>query len=308
MSLDGREAIPLVEAATNRHEAQRRLAAAFEQAGLDEAGLEARLLVGAAAGIVPAALLTAGEVPLGDDAAARLADFARRRLRREPLARILGTREFWGLPFRLSAGTLVPRPDTETVVEAALARIPDRAAPLRILDLGTGSGAILVALLSELPAATGLGIDRSADALATARDNAAASGLAARALFAASDWGAAIGGRFDLVVSNPPYIRSGILPGLEPEVRDHDPGAALDGGPDGLAAYRAILAGLAPLLADEAFVLLEIGFDQAESVGGLAEAAGFSVRAVVRDLGRNDRVVVLSRAVEARGAPSPGTG
>lgn len=306
MSPGGREATPVLEAGTSRCEAQRRLAAAFERAGLDEAGLEARLLVGAAAGIGPAALLTAGEVPLGCEAATRLADFARRRLRREPLARILGTREFWGLPFRLSAGTLVPRPDTETVVEAALARIPDRAAPLRILDLGTGSGAILVALLSELPAATGLGTDRSADALATARDNAAA--LGARALFAASDWGAAIGGRFDLVVSNPPYIRSGILPGLEPEVRDHDPGAALDGGPDGLAAYRTILASLAPLLANEARVLLEIGFDQAESVGGLAEAAGFSVRAVVRDLGRNDRVVVLSRATEARGIPFPGTG
>ena len=147
-------------------------------------------------------------------------------------------REFWGLPFRLSPETLVPRPDTETVVETALDLLPDRQAPLRIVDFGTGSGCILVALLHELPQATGLGIDLSPGALATARTNADENGVGGRCHFALSRWADAVSGPFDLIVSNPPYIASGVIPTLDEEVREHDPRLALDGGPDGLEPYR----------------------------------------------------------------------
>ena len=281
---------------TTRAEAFAFLRRIFAEAGLDAPDLDARIFVTEALDITPAELALRPEKLLGERGAERLRAYAKRRLTREPVARILGFAEFWGLPFELSPETLVPRPETETVVEAALAEFPHRAAPLRILDLGTGSGCLLVALLHELPKARGLGVDRSFEALATAGRNARRNGVGERAAFAASDWAAALAGRFDLVVSNPPYIATAELKGLTDEVRRHDPRTALDGGPDGLTAYRAILAEADRLLAPGGVLVLEIGHDQEEAVTGLASASGFMVARVVRDLAGRSRAVVIGRA------------
>ena len=289
-------------AATPRSEALRQARAILAAAGLDDAALEARLLALEALGIGALDLLMHGDVPIGETGAVALAGFIARRLAREPVSRILGLREFWGLPFRLSPDTLVPRPDTETIVETALGGIADRAAPLTLLDLGTGSGAILVALLHELPNAWGIGLDRAPAALATARDNAALNGVAERAAFLCGDWANALAGRFDLVVSNPPYIPAADIPDLDPEVVLHDPLAALDGGPDGLAAYRILLGQAGRLLAPGGRLVLEIGYDQTESVSALGIAAGFPAPELTRDLGGRPRA--LAFAAQASGTPA----
>jgi release factor glutamine methyltransferase len=281
------------KADATRAEALAFLRRAFTEAGLDTPDLDARILLAEALGIDGSELTLRPKVPMGAAGAERLAGYAARRLAREPVARILGCQEFWGLPFRLSPDTLVPRPDTETVVEAALAAVPDRRAPLHILDLGTGSGCLLVALLHELPNAHGIGVDRSPGALAAARANARLNGVGGRAAFAASDWDAAVAGPFDLVVSNPPYIASRTIDTLAPEVRDHDPSSALNGGPDGLDAYRAILADAGRLLAPGGRLVAEIGFDQEEAVRALAVAAGLAVERVAKDLGGRPRAAVM---------------
>jgi release factor glutamine methyltransferase len=231
----------------------------------------------------------------------RLVELARGRAKRIPLDRLLGERGFWTLDLILNAGTLSPRPDTETLVLAALdhlARMGRRDDPLRFLDLGTGTGAILLALLAECPKATGLGIDREPLAIRAARANAlrneaAHKGLAARAAFEEGDWFAGLSGRFDLILSNPPYIRGGALAGLEPEVRDHDPVLALDGGADGLDAYRSIIASAGPFLSEAGLLLLEIGFDQAEEVSALAAAQDYALVEKRRDFGGLDRILVF---------------
>ncbi|HEY8382127.1 MAG TPA: peptide chain release factor N(5)-glutamine methyltransferase [Microvirga sp.] len=265
------------------------------EAGIDNPAYEARLLLAGVLGIgLPALALRSGR-PLTEAEAATLEAFAARRLAREPVARILGEWEFWGLPFALSPDTLVPRPDTETVVEAALARIPDRSRTFALIDLGTGTGCLLVALLHECPKAWGLGIDRSPGALATARANARRNGVAERALFAASDWAAAVSGSFDLVVSNPPYIASPVIATLDPDVREHDPMAALDGGADGLDAYRRILDEAPRLLRPGGHLLLEIGYDQGESVPRLAAGLPLAIEEVRPDLSGNARCVALRR-------------
>lgn len=269
------------------------LRSAFREAGIDTPALDARLLVTAALGLSATELLTGADAPLGPGPARVLERFAARRLAREPVARIRGCREFWGLAFALSPDTLVPRPETETVVETALRLRGDRDRAWRVLDLGTGSGCLLVALLTELPRARGLGIDRSARALATARANAARHGVADRALFAAGDWGAPAAARFDLVVANPPYVASSALAGLAPEVRSYDPPAALDGGPDGLAAYRALLPQMGRLLGPGAVAILEIGHGQEDALRALASGSGLLVPGVVRDLAGHPRAVVL---------------
>ena len=222
-------------------------------------------------------MISAAQRQLTPDESARLADFARRRLAGEPVARIIGEKEFWGLPLQLSSATLVPRPDTETVVELALELL--RAGgnlhrPLRIADLGTGSGAILLALLSELPAAQGFGTDISEGALQTAGTNAARAGLSDRATFIACDYASGLIGPFDLIVSNPPYIRSADIDGLAAEVRNHDPVAALDGGADGLDAYRALIPQAAGLLAPGAALVVEAGEGQSAQIQALMTAAG----------------------------------
>ena len=295
---------------TTRAEAARSLRRVFAAAGLDSPGLDARILLIEALGIDAAALAARPEARLTGTAAARLAAWAARRLAREPVARIVGRWEFWGLPFRLAPGTLVPRADTETVVETALRHVADRHARLRLLDLGTGSGCILVALLSELPNATGVGVDRSPGALAAARANARLNGVAGRAEFAASDWGSALDARLDLIVSNPPYVRSADVAALSAEVRDHDPAAALDGGPDGLSAYRAILADAARLLAPAGVLVLEIGFDQRHAVPALAAAHGFTGIDAVRDLAGHVRALAFGQRTPEitppRAAPAGG--
>lgn len=286
--------IPIdIAAGMSRRDAVAALRRALAAAGLDTPSLDARLLGVDALGIGATALVTEPDVALSADEAARLAGFGLRRVAREPVARILGRAEFWSLPFRLSPETLVPRPDTETVVEAALALVPDRRAAIRVLDLGTGSGCLLVALLHELPGAWGLGLDRSAAALATARANAARNGVADRAAFAAGDWAAALAGRFDLVVSNPPYIATSLVGGLDPEVARHDPPRALDGGPDGLAAYRTILASAPALLAPDGSLVLEIGHDQHAALAALVAAAGLRIAGTARDLGGHVRALTV---------------
>ena len=288
----------MFDAALSRSAALARLRRILKEAGTDNPALDARVLLISALAIDPTDLLTRPEHPIGSDGAAKLTDFARRRVAREPVSRILGTREFWGLPFALAPETLVPRPDTETVVAAALRRIANRTAPLRILDLGTGSGCIIVALLYELPHAIGVGVDRSATALATARLNAVTNAVSDRALFAASDWGSALRSQFDIIVSNPPYIASGEIPSLDPEVRHHDPALALDGGPDGLDAYRQIFADVDRLLSPGGMTVVEIGFDQENDLKTLAADYGLTVVEVARDLAGHPRAVILERSVQ----------
>ena len=256
---------------------RRALAARFRSGAIESSEIDARLLVGAVLGLDLTGLITAAHRQLTAGESTRLQDFARRRLQGEPVARILGHKEFWGLPLKLSPATLVPRPDTETVVELALELLradgaPDR--PLRIADLGTGSGAILLALLSELPNAQGFGTDISTMALQTASANAANVGLTDRATFIACDYGSGLSGRFDLIVSNPPYIRTADLADLAAEVREYDPLAALDGGADGLDAYRALIPQAAGLLAPHAALVVEAGEGQSGQIQALMTAAG----------------------------------
>jgi release factor glutamine methyltransferase len=260
--------------------ARRSLTARFRSSEIDSAALDARMLVGAALGLDLTGIIAAADRRVTPDQSSRIEDFARRRLAGEPVARIVGLKEFWGLPLQLSPATLVPRPDTETVVELALEML--RAAPAqsslqRIADIGTGSGAILLALLSELPGAYGIGTDISVAALRTARVNAAALGFASRSGFVACDHAAALSGPFDLIVSNPPYIRSADLKDLAAEVRDHDPHRALDGGADGLDAYRALVPQAARLLGPGAALVVEAGHDQSGDIQGLMTAAGLTL-------------------------------
>jgi release factor glutamine methyltransferase len=260
--------------------ARRALTARFRTHAIDSAELDARILVGAALRLDLTGVITAANRLVTAAEAARLEDFARRRLQGEPVARILGAKEFWGLPLQLSAATLVPRPDTETVVELALemsCAAPHLDRRLRIADIGTGSGAILLALLSELPDAYGLGTDISVAALRTAKSNAARLGFAARADFVACDYAAALSGPFDLIVSNPPYVRSAEIMDLATEVRDHDPHRALDGGKDGLDAYRALVPEAARLLAFQGALVVEVGHDQSGELEGLMAAAGLTL-------------------------------
>lgn len=228
--------------------------------------------------------------------AERFSGFLQRRAAGEPVSRIVGRREFWSLEFEIDGAVLDPRPDTEAVVEAVLSTVADRHAPLEVLDLGSGSGCILLALLSELPHAHGLGVDRSAAALATARRNARRLGLADRCGFLAADWAAAIAGDFDVVVSNPPYVRRGEIDALDAEVALYDPRAALDGGWDGLDAYRALAVELSRLLRPGAVAALEVGAGQARDAAALLSAAGLRPVDVRRDLaGRERCLVVLGR-------------
>ncbi len=259
--------------------ARRALTARFRTNSIDSAELDARMLAGAVLGLDLTGIIAAAGRRLTSDEAVRLEEFSGRRLKGEPVARILGFKEFWGLPLQLSAATLVPRPDTETVVELALQMLhvsPDTNLRLCIADIGTGSGAILLALLSELPEAHGIGTDLSLAALDTARANAARLGFADRAAFVACDYAAALSGSFDLIVSNPPYIRCAEIADLATEVRDHDPLRALDGGADGLDAYRALVPQAARLLLPRGVLAMEVGHGQSGEVERLMTAAGLT--------------------------------
>lgn len=280
-------------------EASRRaLAAQFKARGIETPELDARLLIGAALDLDHTALAAQAARLITSQESKAIAGFAQRRMAHEPVARILGRKEFWGLDFELSAATLVPRPDTETVIEAALEFFQNsRASALRIADIGTGSGAILLALLSEFPEATGVGTDISAEALATAELNARRFDLAGRASFVQCNYAAALSGPFDLIVSNPPYIPSSHIATLDHDVRDHDPILALDGGTDGLDAYRAIIPQAAALLGPGGVLIVETGHDQSTPVSDLMRAAKLTLpRPPVADLGGIHRAVMGRKA------------
>jgi release factor glutamine methyltransferase len=276
--------------------ARRALTAHFARAGLDTPELDARLLIGVALDLDLTSLVVSAARTLADDEATLLNGFAQRRIGGEPVARILGVKEFWSLPLELSVDTLVPRPDTETLVEATLDILRDRRlteTSLRIADLGTGSGAIILALLSELPQATGYATDISIGALRTASNNAHLLRLAHRVHFIECNYASALLGPFDIIVSNPPYIRSAEIESLAPDVRNFEPRRALDGGADGLYAYRVIAAESSRLLAPEGALLLEVGYDQASAVSDLLVEAGLALsHPPVKDLNGIARVVI----------------
>jgi release factor glutamine methyltransferase len=257
--------------------ARRALAAQLRAAGIDSAELDARMMAGAALNLDLTRMIAATTRLVSQGEAEILRNFMQRRLAGEPVARILGVKEFWGLDLQLSPATLVPRPDTETVVELALEirRAEHRSNPQpRIADIGTGSGAILLALLSEWREATGVGTDISLTALQTARHNASRLGFAPRAAFVACNYAAALSGPFDLIVSNPPYICSAEIADLAREVREYDPHGALDGGADGLDAYRAIIPEAARLLAPGGTLIVEAGSGQSGPISELMSASG----------------------------------
>jgi release factor glutamine methyltransferase len=274
--------------------ARRALSGAFRAAQIDSAEPDARILIGHALSLDRAALAAQHGRILKSAEIHALTRLVQRRLAHEPVARILGNKEFWGLTFALSPATLVPRPDTETVVEAALAAISDRKRALRICDLGTGSGCLLLALLHECKSALGYGTDRSVSALTCARENAHRNGLESRSHFIACDFADALAGTFDCVVSNPPYIPSGEIETLAPDVRDFDPHLALDGGPDGLSAYRRIAADVSRLLRPGAALVIELGAGQEEAVTAIMAANGLKAdSAARRDLAGMPRALTL---------------
>jgi release factor glutamine methyltransferase len=274
-------------------------AARLTSAGIERSRFEARLLLGHALGASIEAIIADDQRTLSPQEQASFNALVGRRAAREPMAHIVGWREFYGRRFRVSADVLTPRPDSETLVEAVLEHLADRNAPLRILDLGTGSGCLLLTLLAELPQATGVGIDKSPAALAIAQANAEALGLADRALLRVGDWDepgwlAALEPPFDLVVANPPYIAAADLAGLDPEVRDHEPRLALDGGPDGLAPYRVLIGSLEHALKPGGLAAFEVGQAQSEIVERLCRDCHLTVLPGRRDLAGIPRCVLVA--------------
>jgi len=271
------------------------VAARLEAVGIAESRLEARLLLGEAAGWTLEKIVADRDAALESGVVARVERLTARRLQREPMSHVLGWREFWSLRFRITPDVLTPRPDSETLVEAVLGTLPDRQARLRVLDLGVGSGCLLLSLLHELPQAGGVGVDRSARALVVARQNARSLGMGGRAEFRSGDWGEGIEEVFDVVVSNPPYVPSDDIETLDPEVSEHEPWLALDGGPDGLDCYRRLAGQLGYLVRPGGVVALEVGRGQASQVARLLSDAGFRGVVTCNDLGGIPRVVLARR-------------
>lgn len=270
-------------------------AARLAEAGIDGALREARLLLQEAAAIPIAIQVAFPERTVDARAFEKLRMLTARRAAREPMAQILGRREFWSLTFKVTADTLDPRPDSETLVQAVLDQLPDRAAPLRLVDFGTGTGCLLLALLHELRNASGLGIDASRDALAVARENATSLGLAARTAFHLGDWDEGIEGPFDVAISNPPYIASGEIAALQPEVASFEPRLALDGGVDGLDGYRRLAPAAFRLLRPGGLAAFEIGAGQADSVAAIAAACSLRHIATAADLGGVQRCLLFRK-------------
>lgn len=270
----------------------------LQAAGIADPLLDARLLIAEVVGFSLTDFVMKPDRVVTPEESARIAAMIERRANGEPVHRILGHREFHGLDLLLSKETLEPRPDTEVLVDTllpALKKVVSAKGSARILDMGTGTGAIVLALLKECPEATGIGSDISADALETAARNAARNDLGARFEAIRSDWFEKISGRFDIIVSNPPYIRTDIVATLDQEVRIHDPMAALDGGQDGLAPYRLIAADAGRFLVENGIVGVEIGFDQRLDVSAIFASHGFSLLDAVKDYGGNDRVLTFRR-------------
>lgn len=289
-----------VNATLTRAQAISEVAAFLAAAGVDAAREDARALLLAAAELSRLDLAMAPHAPLTPQHAQRLSRYAARRAAREPVSRILGERGFWTLDLFVAPHVLDPRPDTETVIEVILALLAERKGePFRILDLGAGSGAIVCALLSELPAATAVAVDVSAHACVATLDNLARCGLGSRARVLRGRWAEALAGSFDIVVSNPPYVRAGDIAGLDPEVRLHDPALALDGGADGLDCYRAIIDDLPRILAPNGLVAFEVGAGQAVSVAALLGAQGFAIDRIGRDAGGHERAVAARPAAHS---------
>ena len=270
-------------------------AARLGAAGVEGTGRDARLLLAAALEAGPELPIAHPERVLDGSERARIERLIARRAAREPVSRILGRRGFWSLDFKITPDTLDPRPDSETLIEAVLGRIDDPAAPLHVLDLGTGCGCLLLALLSELPGARGLGVDISEAALGVARENADSLGLGARARFERRDWAAGLSGPWQVIISNPPYIREREIEALAPEVAHHDPESALNAGPDGLDAYRALLPRAGRLLDRGGILALEVGKGQQDAVEVLLVATGLTPLGWVRDLGGIERCLVATR-------------
>ena len=290
------EAEPHVLAGTSIEAARRQLARSFGRRGLEAPALDARIIIGHALGLDHTALAAQSSRVLTPDEAGAIAELLARRLAREPVARIVGRKEFWGLPFKVNADTLVPRPETETVVEAALAALDcdsRKSSALHIVDFGAGSGALLLALLSELPRACGIGTDISFAALRCARDNADILGLSARVSFAVCDYGSALAGPADVIVSNPPYVARADIAGLQAEVRDFDPRRALDGGPDGLGGYRAIASDVRRLLSPGGIFVVELGPGQRDAAASIFAATGLELVAAQHDLSGIPRALVM---------------
>ncbi|MFL6799093.1 MAG: peptide chain release factor N(5)-glutamine methyltransferase [Xanthobacteraceae bacterium] len=279
--------------------ARRAIAQRFRAAEIETPELDARLLVGHALELDHTALAAQGSRVLTAGESDRLGALMRRRLAHEPVARILGRKEFWGLSFSVNAETLVPRPETETVIDAVLGQLAALAQParsLRIADLGTGTGALLLALLSEIPTASGVGTDISVEALRCARANAAALGFANRAAFVAGDYGTGLACGIDVVVCNPPYVARADIVHLSPEVRQFDPWRALDGESDGLAGYRAVACDARRLLAPEGFLAVELGYGQVEAVTRIFASAGLADFGLKHDLCGVPRALLLRKA------------
>jgi release factor glutamine methyltransferase len=268
----------------------------LKAAGIDSPVIDARILLESAAEASRMDIVTDPYRMLTQEQTQTLDSYLDRRERREPVARIIGRRGFWKILLNVDSNVLIPRPDTEVIVERTLAAFDEHQA-FRILDLGVGSGAILLAILAERPLATGLGVDVSEEALAVARDNAAHLGLSGRLALLRGDWTAGLGDQgFDLVVSNPPYIPTAVIETLEPEVRDHEPRLALDGGEDGLDHYRLLAPEILRVLKPGGRFLVEIGYDQAKAVDALFREAGAVAVAVIKDLADKDRVVAGVRS------------
>ena len=264
-------------------------------AAVESPRLEARLLLSHAMGCRIEDLLRDPLAPVPPEPAQRFGALVRRRLDHEPVAHLLGTVGFWSMCFAVSPATLIPRPDSETLVEAALAAFPERGTVRRVLDLGTGTGCRLLAALSEFPAASGLGVDLMPEAAALAQRNAAALGLGNQAKFFAGSWGDALaGGGFDLILSNPPYVEAAAVAGLAPDVARHEPRSALDGGADGFDAYRALMPAIRRLLAPGGRAVVELGQGQRRRVEILGAAAGLRAMGCHADLGGVDRALVLA--------------
>lgn len=297
MSADAAHALEAPTVSRILNGAVRRL----ERAGIEAARLDAKVLLLHVLGVGREALTRDPDAWVDPAARARFDALVARRAAREPVGRLAGAREFWSLPFALSVETLIPRPDSETLVETALSALPDRAEAYRLLDLGTGSGCLLLSLLSERPRAWGLGTDISPDALATAARNASALGLGERAAFLCADWSEAVYGKFDLIVSNPPYVPSAAIDGLQPEVARHEPRRALDGGADGLDAFRRIAPALPRLLAEGGRAVLEFGAGQDGPMVAILERGGLAIEGFGMDLVGRRRCALASAAEKSVG-------
>jgi len=273
----------------------RDVVARLRNADITTAELDARLLLSAATGVDDVALIADPDRLLGPEGLASLEMLVVQRLAGRPVSRLLGVREFWGLDFSLNAETLDPRPDSEALIEAVLSQISDKSVPLNVLDLGTGTGCLLLALLSEFPSAVGTGVDCSEIAVEAAAKNSEQLGLDTRATFQVGDWASSLGGAFDVIVSNPPYIPTGDLIGLSVEVREHDPAKALDGGADGLEAYRRILPEMRRLLTPGGYGFLEFGEGQSADIASIAENVGLEALEIRADLGGVLRALTVKR-------------